>query len=363
LEPGALELHLAGPYEVENLPLKELSSMRRIHGIELDTFQEGGFVAQSYIHAEETINSKPVSERNKHGTFLFLTDNNSAISYSVSTKMEIHPNCCRETVSDSYFLLHQLFADDCCILNHMHFNDFYEDNLFDLDKVQRNIKIFLLSSERRKREALKDFPFLIHQACRVGISKENVSQLLSFTDDLNSPQKNLLRGDKNGWTPLHHACRNQSEENADLIKYLVEIAPQAVLVPDNVGRCPLHIAVDSQSSEEIVRVLLDADDVKAPLIKQTKYLKQNALHIALNRGASEGVIKVLLDSDDKKLNVQMRSKVESLPLHIGLEKKAPFSVIEMLLLHHQAAIESKGESDDKIDVYQKLNGRYPRKFL
>ena len=361
--------------------------MHRIHGIEIDIFQEGGFVAQSYIHAEERINSRPISERNEYGTFLFITDNNSAVSYSVSTKMEICPNCCRETVSDSYLLLNQLLANDCDILNEMDFNDFHdEENLFNIEKVRRQINLYLLSSEERKIEISKEFSFLIHQACRLGMSKEYVAQLLSSTDDFKlSQKKNLLRKDKNGWTPLHHACRYQPENQSnlmikkELIKFLVEIAPEAVSVPDNVYRYPLHIAVDSQAvvlipddvsglehvcpysqvSEEIVHFLLDAAVQKAPLTERTKYLELTPLHIALNRGASEGVIKLLLESDSKKSNVRTKSKVQCLPLHVGLEKKATFSVVDMLLLHYQAAIESK----DAKDIYEKVDGRYPRKFL
>ena len=362
LQPGAVDLYLAGPYKIENYPLKELSSMDRIHGIEFDIFHEGGFVAQSYIHANETINSTSVSQGNDYGTFIFLTDNNLAVSYKVTTKMEIHHNSCRETVSDSYFLLYHLFANACDELNEMRFKEFYNnDNLFDTHRVRQGIEVFLLKPEAKKKEEWPKKPFLLHQACRLGMALDDIKKLVSLATDV---KETLLRKDHNGWTPLHHVCRYQAV-NINLISYLIERTSEAVLVSDDLGRCPLHIAVDSGAQEDVIRKIIDAEEVKAPLTSHTKYLEQNPLHIALNRGASEGVIKILLESDSDNLNVQTKSKTLSLPLHIALEKESPYPVIKMLLLHHEVAMESKSKSNElkSCDIYETLDGRFPRKYF
>ena len=147
------------------------------------------------------------------------------------------------------------------------------------------------------------------------------------------------------WTPLHFVCRFRPR-NHDLVKHMLEKYPQAAREKDEYCRYPLHIAVDSGASADVVKLLLDAD--KAIGNFPTNHNRWLPLHIALNRGCNdtiEDVVKELLDADEAGSNIQSKTAIGRLPLHIALEKKLPTGVIKLLLR--------------KETVYERFSGKLP----
>jgi len=68
---------------------------------------------------------------------------------------------------------------------------------------------------------------------------------------------NLNQRDKCGWTALHYACRFMSD-NDSLVQMLLENSPDAVHMPDQFNRFPLHLACDSETSIKVIKLLLEA---------------------------------------------------------------------------------------------------------
>ena len=71
-------------------------------------------------------------------------------------------------------------------------------------------------------------------------------------------KSNLSYQDSFGWSPLHYACRF-SLSDVNLIKLLVTDYPKSVVELDHYDCSPLHISCNSDTSEEVITVLLEAD--------------------------------------------------------------------------------------------------------
>ncbi|KAL3932516.1 MAG: hypothetical protein SGBAC_010814 [Bacillariaceae sp.] len=74
-------------------------------------------------------------------------------------------------------------------------------------------------------------------------------------------QEDLSRSDPNGWLPLHRACARKTEEDADatskLAVSLLKVYPQAAYRPTfDTKQLPLHIAIESSNSWELISALL-----------------------------------------------------------------------------------------------------------
>jgi ankyrin repeat protein len=144
-----------------------------------------------------------------------------------------------------------------------------------------------------------------------------------------------------------------------MIKNILEKDPGAASKKDEYGRHPLHIAVDSGASADVVKLLLGAD--KAIGNVPTEHLRWLPLHIVLYRGCHdtiENVVKELLDADERGLNIQARTAIGRLPLHIAIEKKVPTEVIK-LLLPNETVYENIRLLLPNETVYEKFNGKLP----
>jgi Ankyrin repeats (3 copies) len=60
----------------------------------------------------------------------------------------------------------------------------------------------------------------------------------------------------NGWLPLHLACANQITE-ANVIRLLLHVCPEAATACDEKGYLPLYIACNYGASMEIIKILLE----------------------------------------------------------------------------------------------------------
>lgn len=74
-------------------------------------------------------------------------------------------------------------------------------------------------------------------------------------------QEDLSKADQNGWLPLHRACARKfeetPEENSKLAVGLLKVYPQAAYRPTfDTQQLPLHIAIESSNSWELISALL-----------------------------------------------------------------------------------------------------------
>ena len=93
-------------------------------------------------------------------------------------------------------------------------------------------------------------------------------------------QNSLLEtADKQGQMPLHVALEYNASE--DIIKYLISLKPSAAKHARNHdGYLPLHIATKSECIGNVLNVLIEA--FPAALTKKTKQLNQTPLHLMFN---------------------------------------------------------------------------------
>jgi ankyrin repeat protein len=66
--------------------------------------------------------------------------------------------------------------------------------------------------------------------------------------------------DRNGWLPLHYACRC-NHVSLEVVQFLVERNPAAVGMADCSGYLPLHLACQTQASLEVVQFLVEKNPV------------------------------------------------------------------------------------------------------
>ena len=201
---------------------------------------------------------------------------------------------------------------------------------------------------------------LIHKACRSRCGKDDIEVLLKSDEgevDNLSYQDEALQ-----WTPLHYACRFNAEDE-ELIDFLVDLCPTAILKKDRYGRYPLHIACDSFASKSVISILLGNDRDDKALLSSTRHLEQLPLHIALNRGVFFEVIQLLLETQSRVLHsIRKYTKTGHLPIHIAIEKRLSPNIIQALL-EADASINESDQNTDSDDIYQRFNGRLPRKFV
>ncbi len=179
---------------------------------------------------------------------------------------------------------------------------------------------------------LKEFPkTLLHEACRARCDKE------TFEKVVNDVGTSMLKNeDEIGWLPLHYACRHychdkDGKSDFELIELLVQWYPGAVTKKDKFNRCPLHIAIDSRASVDVVDLLLNHDESQIAINCTTATLKRNPFHIACNRGASKDVFERLMRSDSKGEMLISKTLLGCTPLQLAIESRLQHDIIKMLI--------------------------------
>ena len=134
---------------------------------------------------------------------------------------------------------------------------------------------------------------------------------------------------------------NQEAPSTEIIKALLDSAPDTVNTPNTRGCYPLHVAIKSHNAEA-VKILLErgADTTKAPYPYKTVWL------LALHNGApSPEIIKALLDKAPDIVNIPETSG--HYPLHITVVMKSPvqIAVLDLLIRQENFNINQKTDSD------------------
>jgi len=349
LEPSNYDIKLTGPWAMTPTAINAMQELGRLQKIEIDIFNEGGLIGLCWVSPGELFQSEPISIKGScpNGAFVYLREDGSGICYHIQESDGIYfPQEDVEILVDCVQGLG--LALESGILT---FNTDVTGNFPDAAGWKISALAFADSEEKTKYRSVRDLKaelrdrsvddsLIIHKACQVGLDKEYVQHLIHEVGDIF-----LRTTDRQGWMPLHYACRFSSE-NIELIKYLLGKYNEAVEKPDRFGRLPLHLACDGNAPVEVIRALLENHE--GTVLGETNYMKMIPLHIACNREAEFEVVKVLLDADTQELSVTKESLIGRLPLHMAIEEKMEPDVVDLLL--------EKGNDDD---IYTPFGGLLP----
>lgn len=150
----------------------------------------------------------------------------------------------------------------------------------------------------------------LHHACANGASPD-VLQILT-----NAYPESKLAQDNQNRTPLHfYATRNSDNPSSMAANVTLLSDTGAAEIPDRGGMLPMHYACAYGTSPAVLKVLCDAFP-ESLLIKENK--GRTPMHLAMvnaHRDASPEVLKFLLDNEGAN-TVNMRDHEENLPLHL-----------------------------------------------
>jgi ankyrin repeat protein len=140
--------------------------------------------------------------------------------------------------------------------------------------------------------------------------------------------------------PLHYACRGKA--SMDVIRYLLELEPDAIKAPGLRGMLPLHEACRSntrRSESETLKVIQYLVS-KYPDAVRTADMEWGflPLHAALGRcpGRFPSVMKFLIQRYPKALTIE--TKTGQLPLHLACARETPVEVIQCMVKQYNASI-------------------------
>lgn len=84
----------------------------------------------------------------------------------------------------------------------------------------------------------------------------NANASLEVITKLVSRRKVITISDHGGNAPLHLACLNEYRFGVeDLVKVLIEAAPDVAKLENNKGKLPLHLALEAKSSSKVIQML------------------------------------------------------------------------------------------------------------
>jgi ankyrin repeat protein len=144
----------------------------------------------------------------------------------------------------------------------------------------------------------------------------------------------LLRSqNSNGRLPLHDAVYIQSSE--EIVKYLVDGWEQAVQVKDEKGWLPLHLAADNMAQLTVLQCLVR---------KWERALQESVngwlpLHLAVRNEAPVQTIQYLLDTYESAL--QQKTSDGWLPLHLAARYEVPVEVVKLLVHKYPDALQER----------------------
>jgi ankyrin repeat protein len=140
--------------------------------------------------------------------------------------------------------------------------------------------------------------------------------------------------------PLHYACRGKA--SLEVIRYLLELEPDAIKAPGLRGMLPLHEACRSntrRSESETLKVIQYLVSKYPDAVKTTDmewgFLP---LHAALGRcpGRFPSVMEFLIKRYPKALTIE--TKTGQLPLHLACARETPVKVIQCMVKQYNASI-------------------------
>jgi len=343
-EPSKQKLPFSGPFNVHGPTYYELHKTGRTHSLRLENFREVGFESFAWVRPSEKIQFKPVilDCDYSNGAFLFFREDRTAVAYTVNPFGYRDPQGNVGFISEA---MANIGAD---------FTQKVIQPIYDIDAWKETFKHLLVEPVDTAKliETLEDKKTLLHMACHAALRKEFIADVLSNTLEMS----NLSYQNSFGWNPLHYACRF-SPSDCSLIKLLVNACPEAVQQSDPHGRCPLHIACDSDTSIDVITILLAADTSKVTILRKTNIFGLLPIHLACYKGAPNTIIEALLNADREGSTVLTKTKCGQLPLHLAILKQLPATMVKILLDAASKYKNSHIYADD--DIYETFEEKLP----
>jgi ankyrin repeat protein len=359
LIPTPYPLNFAGPFRPTEVVREELKRLDRVIPITIGAFHEVSIVSMAFTLPDEKFRSEyPMNEfdKGRDGSFIFFKDNGEAVLYTVDPTGYVDPSGMVSNVSDTVdYITHnavRLKEFGLISYSQAEFNllEKHEEVLYRL-KIQESLD-FLSDDSFRKQFSQNENA--MHIACRLNCDKKTVENILQKF------QKNkkhiLLEPAFHRWTPLHYACRFAST-NVELIELLINTCPDAVRAQDRHHRYPLHIALDSGASVEVIKLLLDTDTTDEALFTRSKRLLKLPLHIACSSGCDLEVIRLLLQKAKDIAYLRSKTKTGSTPLHLAVVNKIDPKAIELLVKRERLLSTNKTKPTVSFDIFSNQSFR------
>lgn len=127
--------------------------------------------------------------------------------------------------------------------------------------------------------------------------------------------------------PLHCACRRNGADAA-VVRILISAHKAACLVPDDMGRLPLHYALSNGADPEVIHALLSAHPKSA---RGVDNLGWTPLHVACASASPIGVIAALLHAYPDACIMRTDEKGSTPRRCVGKNRKDRKDVLRMLL--------------------------------
>lgn len=132
-------------------------------------------------------------------------------------------------------------------------------------------------------------------------------------------------GDHNGHLPIHLACSGYDHGKLELVKLLLEAYPESAGRESNTGRTPLHIAIETNASVHLIRMLV----ISCPKAVVMSGCGLNPLFLAIRRNVPPEVIRCLVDANPS--STMTRDRCDGFPLRRAVEQQAHLSTLESLI--------------------------------
>ena len=117
----------------------------------------------------------------------------------------------------------------------------------------------------------EDYQYAIRRAKK---RPGEIDQWVEAADD-------ALGAEKNGVLPIHAAC-NTNDPSLELLRILIQKYPDSLVLKDQYGRTPLHIAVAQPCSLQIIVELISSHAIGKDATKEPDANGDLPLHVALN---------------------------------------------------------------------------------
>ena len=351
-------LNFAGPFRPTEVAREELKRLERVIPITIGAFHEVSFASMAFTLPGEKFRSEfPINDfdKGKDGCFIFFKDNGEAVLYTVDPSGYVDPSGMVSDVSSTieYITHNALRLKEFGLISYdeaeINLLEKHEKELYRL-KIQDSLDILADDSFRKEFGLYEN---AVHIACRLNCDKATVERLLQYQTN---KEEILLEQAFHRWMPLHYACRFSSR-NAELIALLIDACPDAVIARDRHHRYPLHIALESGASADVIRLLLDANADDKAILTPTKRLLRLPLHIACSSGCDFEVFQLLLKKAKHNAHLSSKTKMGATPLQLAVERKLDHKIIELLVKGEAILSPKKKKSIISFEMFSKQSFR------
>eukprot|EP00814_Leptocylindrus_danicus_P019924 CAMPEP_0116046248 /NCGR_PEP_ID=MMETSP0321-20121206/28154_1 /TAXON_ID=163516 /ORGANISM="Leptocylindrus danicus var. danicus, Strain B650" /LENGTH=337 /DNA_ID=CAMNT_0003527843 /DNA_START=104 /DNA_END=1117 /DNA_ORIENTATION=- len=153
-----------------------------------------------------------------------------------------------------------------------------------------------------------------------------------------------------GFTPLHFACYHGDKISKQVIQKLIEMNPGALTTNTSELGTPLLIACGIcdyvVAPFEVVELILNSAREAVSMTLRNSILP---LHMAVFSGASTNILRLLLDAFPESLSKSCLA-TNSLPLHLACMRNSSLATIQLLVERYPVAL-ATGDVEDSVPLH------------